>query len=53
MPVVVLKIPSEIDDRENGEERRRDNAQISSFMSNNINFYGRLNGEPQSCRTLC
>lgn len=27
MPVVVLKIPSEIDDRENGEERRRDNAQ--------------------------
>jgi len=53
MPMVVLKIPSEIDDRENGAERCRDNAQISSFMSNNINFYGRLNGEPQSCRALC
>jgi len=24
-----------------------------SFMSNSINFYGRLNGKPQSCRTLC
>jgi len=24
-----------------------------SFMSNSINFYGRLNGKPRSCRTLC
>lgn len=56
---MVLKILPGIDDRENGEDGNEGResgvtgiTQIP-FMSNDINFYGRPNGEPQSCRTLC
>lgn len=46
---VCLKFLPEIDDRENGREGAAGITQIS-FMSNSINFYGRSNGEPRSCR---